>query len=630
MSDPDAANADRDAGQSEEARRLAALQRYDVLDTAPEADFDDIVSIAAKICDVPMALISLVDDKRQWFKAAIGVKAVETPRELAFCAHTIDQDDLLVIEDASVDPRFSSNPLVTGDPNVRFYAGTPLATSDGYKLGTLCVLDTRPRRLDARQIAALEALGRQVIAQLELRRSVAKQQSDDLRHQRILESAVDYAIISLDLAGRVTSWNEGARRILGWTEEEMCGRSGDVFFTLEDRAAGVPAQEMGTTLAQGRGADERWHLRKDGERFWANGEMMPLTDARGTPVGFLKILRDRTEQHRTRTALEVSERRFQLALEAAQLGAWDGDRSFSQLTLDPRARMLLGHCDDAIVGDEAEFFRHVHPSDQARVEADLRPLLGAGDCRMLEAEFRTISIVDLEQRWVHLVGRLVEGSDGTARLVGTVRDISARKATEEHQQVLAGELQHRINNTLAIVQAIVGQSLRSNADPAEARIAIGERLAALASAHRILTQASWTAAPIRAIIEGATGIHVCAPGRISFSGPVTRLNARAALALAMVIHELCTNASKYGALSNDAGSVEITWSVADTGSDPDFEMIWKEHGGPPVSLPTRKGFGTRLIENSLARDLGGVCSLEYPSDGLRWRLKARLNEIAEN
>ena len=623
---------DRDApdgARSNEAQRLAALKAYRILDTAPEADFDDIVKIAAQICDVPMALISLVDDRRQWFKAAIGLAAAETPREIAFCAHAIEQDHVFLVEDATKDPRFAENPLVTDDPNLRFYAGTPLATTDGHNIGTLCVLDSKPRELDDRQIAALEALGRQVMAQLELRRALAKQHSDDVRHQRILESAVDYAIISLDLTGRVTSWNEGAHQIMGWTEEEMFGRLCDVFFTPEDRAAGVPDQEMGTALARGRGTDERWHLCKNGSRFWANGEMMPLTDSDGTPVGFLKILRDRTEQHRTRTELEVSERRFQLALEAAQLGAWDGDPSFNHLTVDPRARLLLGHAADAVVEDEAAFFRHVHPDDQALVEADLRPRLGAGERQTLEAEFRTISSVDREPRWVHLVGRMVEGSDGTARIVGTVRDISTRKASEEHHQIVAGELQHRINNTLAIVQAIVGQSLRSTADPDEARTAIGERLAALASAHRILTQTSWTAAPIRAIIAAASGIQIAEPGRVSASGPATRLNARAALALAMVLHELCTNASKYGALSNDTGTVEITWNIGHSVAGSTFEMVWQERGGPSVAAPTRKGFGTRLIETSLAHDLGGVCTLAYPTDGFKWTLNAQLSEIVE-
>ena len=161
------------AATEREAARLAALGRYHVLDTEAEPPFDDIVRIAAQICGVPMALISLVDERRQWFKAAFGLGVSETPREIAFCAHAIQQQDVMLVEDAARDPRFADNPLVTGDPNLRFYAGAPLYTPDGYAIGTLCVLDSAPRVLSENQREALQALGRQVMSQLELRQALA-------------------------------------------------------------------------------------------------------------------------------------------------------------------------------------------------------------------------------------------------------------------------------------------------------------------------------------------------------------------------------------------------------------------------------------------------------------------------
>jgi two-component sensor histidine kinase len=153
-----------------EADRLSALERYKILDTPPEPAFDDIVRIAARICDVPMALISLVDDRRQWFKAAVGLSVSETPRGIAFCAHAIQQENRFLVEDAHQDDRFVANPLVTGYPNLRFYAGAQLKTPDGFPLGTLCVLDSAPRQLTLDQLETLSALSRQVMAQLELRR----------------------------------------------------------------------------------------------------------------------------------------------------------------------------------------------------------------------------------------------------------------------------------------------------------------------------------------------------------------------------------------------------------------------------------------------------------------------------
>jgi GAF domain-containing protein len=153
-----------------EEARLAALQRYEILDTDPEQALDEIVQLAATICGTPIALISLVDSSRQWFKARVGLTVMETPRDFSFCAYAIQSDDLFVISDALLDPRFARNPLVLGDPHIRFYAGAPLTTPEGLKLGTLCVIDSRPRELDRIQRDALRALARQAMVQLELRR----------------------------------------------------------------------------------------------------------------------------------------------------------------------------------------------------------------------------------------------------------------------------------------------------------------------------------------------------------------------------------------------------------------------------------------------------------------------------
>lgn len=165
----------------DEAKRLKVLWQYDILDTVPEEVFDDLAELASHICEAPIGLITLVDEKRQWFKARVGTSVRETSRDISFCAHAILQDELFIVSDASKDPRFKNNPLVVGQPKIRFYAGAPLKSPDGYALGTLCVVDSKPRLLRDEQKKSLRILARHVETQLELRRH-AKELAEARKH----------------------------------------------------------------------------------------------------------------------------------------------------------------------------------------------------------------------------------------------------------------------------------------------------------------------------------------------------------------------------------------------------------------------------------------------------------------
>jgi len=213
-----------------ERNRLAALERYDILDTPPELEFDDFTQLASLICQTPIALISLVDESRLCFKSRVGIDVCEIQRSLSICEHAMQGSGLLEIPDARLDERFCANPLVTGEPYVRFYAGAPLTTPDGYRIGTLCVIDQEPRQLTGEQRDGLLRLASQVMRQMESRRDHIKliQSSEALREsnertEQIINSALD-AVVAMDHDGLIISWNPQAEVIFGWSAGEVLGR----------------------------------------------------------------------------------------------------------------------------------------------------------------------------------------------------------------------------------------------------------------------------------------------------------------------------------------------------------------------------------------------------------------------
>ncbi|GEO16959.1 sensor histidine kinase [Microvirga aerophila] len=215
-----------------------------------------------------------------------------------------------------------------------------------------------------------------------------------------------------------------------------------------------------------------------------------------------------------------------------------------------------------------------------------------------------------------------------SRIVGAVYDITARKRLEEQRQLLMQELTHRVKNTLAMVQAIATQTLRSAPSLEAAGIIFSERLAALARANDTLLQENWSSASITVIVEGAIQSHND-HGRIHVSGPDVHLGPKTTLALSLALHELCTNAAKYGALSVDAGQVEITWNVARDGEAGLFRFRWQESGGPLVKAPVRKGFGSRLFERSLAGSFGEQAGIIYEPAGVVWSIETPLSALQE-
>jgi two-component sensor histidine kinase len=214
-------------------------------------------------------------------------------------------------------------------------------------------------------------------------------------------------------------------------------------------------------------------------------------------------------------------------------------------------------------------------------------------------------------------------------VLAAVVDISSRKRHEAHRDLLIAELNHRVKNTLAVVQSIANQTFKGARASPEAKAAFEGRLIALACAHDLLTRSSWESAALEDVAADTLQVRGPNKQRISLSGPPVLLRPRPALALAMAFHELSTNAAKYGALSSDDGRIDVSWMKSD-GPAPQLTLVWREQGGPPVKPPRRRGFGSLLLERMLGTDLDGEVAADYRADGLVCTITAPLSETRRN
>jgi formate hydrogenlyase transcriptional activator len=301
-----------------ESERLESLRQYNILDTLPEREFDDLTMLAARICETPMATVTLVDVDRQWFKAKVGVEATETSRDLAFCAHAILQSDLLIVPDATADVRFSTNPLVTGPPYIRFYAGAPLISPDGHAVGTLCVIDSVPHELTPEQASALQALSRQVVAHLELRRTRAELQSALQKSEERWRAVFDKSAIGVALTdeiGRFVAVNRAYENMLGYTEEELRKLS---FMDVTPEESRQPNRSLATEMWAGNRQQyelEKPYRRKDGRLIWVRLHASLVSGAGNVPRVGLALCEDITERKRAEEELRKSESRSRTLLE---------------------------------------------------------------------------------------------------------------------------------------------------------------------------------------------------------------------------------------------------------------------------------------------------------------------------
>lgn len=396
---------------------------------------------------------------------------------------------------------------------------------------------------------------------------------------------------------------------------------GQMFFDLLDRvySTGEPFVGRGVPIRLQRGRDGPY------EEAFLNYMYQPVFDVAGNVTGIFIEGSDVTDLKKVEIELLEKDLQLQLALEAAGIGVWEstvaGD-TFINIREDDRAAYLLGR--DLSANPEFDLFvKRVHPEDRLRIGESAKRALDPNGNGILDVEYRIINSEGVTQRWIHARAKTVVVNDAT-RFVGTVRDVSERKAAEDQQRMISGELQHRIKNTLAMVSAIASQTLKGGAISGQLEVFHG-RLHTLGHAHDLLTGNAQDQGDIRTVIETALAPHQAGHGQIEIGGPDIPLSPKQTLALALAVHELATNAMKYGALSRPAGKVNVRWTEdAPSASGPVFQLVWTESEGPIVSKPTRTGFGTKLVSRVLAAELNGEVTSDYRPEGLVCTLISRV------
>jgi len=496
-----------------EAERLRVLRSFDILDTDPDQAFDDVMLLAARICDAPVGMVSLAVGDRQWFKAQAGVDVSDIGQASAFCQFAMLRPGVTQVCDAALDPLFADHPLVTGRTGFHFYAGAPLIDDQGLALGALCVFGTRPRPqgLNETQLMTLDVLARQVMALMERRRALYERRRSD----EAATAAVEAALL-------VT---------------EKLAESDARFQAIADS---MPQMV--------------WSSRPDGHHDYYNARWYAFTGAaEGSTMG----------------------------------DAW-GDM--------------------------------IHPGDQQQARAAWRASLETGE--PYEMEYRLLHHTG-DYVWTLSRAMPIRNAAGVVtRWFGTGTDIAEMKRLELSKALLSQELSHRIKNIFAVISALLALSARQYPEARAFATAARSRIAALARAHEFVRPQTESARPSR---DGTT-LHAflrdlflpyddeAAHPRVVVSGDDADFDDQAATPVALLFHELATNAAKYGALSVPGGRVSLT--TLQQGER--YVMTWQEWGGPTLNgTPDGTGFGASLLALSVEGQLGGVLERVWATEGLK-------------
>ncbi len=564
---------------------------------------------------------------RDWTDGRVPRRTGQTRSLDAFgpsAAAVLRAGDVLVVEDCCADPRTAGEATAAtwASIGIRALVVAPLVKA-GVFTAFFYAHETCPRRWIPAEVGLVREVAERTWAAVERARAEAERRESEARLALAAEAA-ELGIWDWDLTTNRIVYSARAKVI--------CGFDLDGEPTYDDvRRATHPEDFPATSAAAQRALDPTQRdcpvynyrvVRPDGtiRRVLAHGRaVFERSDGQERAVRYVGTLQDVTEQWEAAEALRESEARLRLAVEAGRMAVWEYDVATDSVTGSPELNRVLGFPEDAKPSTE-EMRARYWPGEHERVQAIGQAALARGE-RFFEAEYRYVW-PDSSVRWLLTRAEVRFGADGApGKVIGVVLDVTERKEAEERQALLMREVDHRAKNALTVVQAAVRLTRAPDLD--SYRLAIEGRVSALARAQTLLAGDRWLGADLRALVEGELATFVGDGQRAVLNGPRVALPAQAAQPLAMAVHELATNAVKYGALSMPSGRVGISWKV-DGGAKPVLRLRWVEREGPLVAAPTRRGFGSRVLEGTIQGQLGGALSLKWEATGLVCELELPL------